>query len=191
MADGKKNARRRGAWVVFQDESGISQRPSVRRTWAPRGETPVLLHAFNWQKMSICAAIAYRWDGRCARLLFQMRPGSYDSDGLIGFLKELKREFAGRRLILVWDGLPAHKSRAMQAYLRGQRSWLREERLPGYAPELNPVELVWENVKGQEMANLCAENLGAAAAQCRKGLRRVKRKELLLFSFLQHTGLFL
>ena len=40
MAPGKKNARRRKAWIFFQDESGVSQRPSIRRTWAPRGETP-------------------------------------------------------------------------------------------------------------------------------------------------------
>jgi transposase len=189
VAGGKKNARRRGAWIVFQDESGFSQRPSVRRTWAPRGETPVLIHAFNWQKMSICAALAYRGDGRRARLLFQMKPGSYDSEGLVGFLEELKRELRGQKVILVWDGLPAHKSRWMQAYLRGQRSWVREERLPGYAPDLNPVECVWQNVKGRELANLCAENLGAAAGECRRGLGRVKRNEPLLFSFLRHTGL--
>jgi len=64
MAGSKKNARRGKAWILFQDESGVSQRPSVRRTWAPKGETPVLIHAFNWSKMSVCAALGYRWDGR-------------------------------------------------------------------------------------------------------------------------------
>jgi hypothetical protein len=53
VAQGKKNACRRRAWIVFQDESGVSQRPPVRRTWAPRGETPVLTYAFNWKKLSI------------------------------------------------------------------------------------------------------------------------------------------
>ena len=48
----------------------------------------------------------------------------------------------------------------MQAYLRAQRSWLTVERLPGYAPDLNPVELLWGNVKGRELANLYADNLG-------------------------------
>jgi hypothetical protein len=57
MAGSKKNARRGKAWILFQDESGVSQRPSVRRTWAPKGETPVLIHAFNWSKMSVCAAL--------------------------------------------------------------------------------------------------------------------------------------
>ena len=67
LAGGKKNARRRRARIVFQDESGVSQRPSVRRTWAPKGETPVLLHAFNWKKMSIATALAFSWDGKRSR----------------------------------------------------------------------------------------------------------------------------
>jgi len=134
VAGGKKNARRRHAWIGFEDESGLSERPSIRRTWAPRGETPVLIHAFNWKKLSLCAALASRWDGRRARLWFQMKPGSYDGEKLIGFLTELRAEFRAQKLILVWDGLPAHKSRGGQEYLRRQRHWVREERLPGYAP---------------------------------------------------------
>src|ERR1700730_16419261 len=134
MAGGKKNARRRKAWILFQDESGGSQRPSVRRTWAPKGQTPVLIHAFNWSNLSVCAAIGYRWDGRRSRLFFQTRQGSYNSETLIAFLKDLKPELRGRPAILVWDGLPAHKSRLMKDYLLRQRRWLTEERLPAYAP---------------------------------------------------------
>ena len=91
LAGSQKKARRRGAWIVFQDESGISERPPVRRTWAPRGETPILIHAFNWKKMSISAALAYRSDGRRARLYFQMRPGSYDAGRMRGRTLSLKR----------------------------------------------------------------------------------------------------
>jgi len=158
LARGKKNARRRRAWIVFQDESGVSQRPPVRRTWAPRGETPVLIHAFNWAKLSLAVALAFRWDGRRSGLFFQTRPGSYNDVALIGFLNALQRHFRGRRLILIWDGLPSHKSRDMTAYLRAQRAWLTVERLPGYAPELNPTELVWGNVKGRELAKDPTQN---------------------------------
>ncbi len=70
----------------------------------------------------------------------------------------------GQKVILVWDGLPAHKSRVMQGYLWRQRRWLRVERLPGYAPDLNPVEMLWGNIKGQELANRCAEDLDEAVA---------------------------
>ncbi len=130
MVGGKTNARRRKAWIVFQDESGVSQRPSVRLTWAPHGQTPVLIHAFNWQKISVAAARAYRWDGKRCRRYFQIRPGNYGAESLVAFLKELRRHFRGQRIILVWDGLPAHKSRIMQEYLESQRPWLTEERLP-------------------------------------------------------------
>jgi len=191
MAGGKKNARRRHAWICFQDESGISQRPSVRRTWAPRGETPVLIHAFNWTTLSVAAALAYRWDGRHARLFFQTRPGSYNTESLILFLEALKREFRGQKIVLVWDGLPGHKSRQMQDYLRRQRAWLCVERLPGYAPDLNPVETLWGNVKGQELANHCAAQLGEAASALDRGLGRVRRSRTLPFSFLHHAGLFI
>jgi len=151
MAGSITNARRRQAWIVFQDESGISEQPSVRRTWAPKGETPVLIHAFNWKKLSVCAALGYRWDGRRFRLWFQTRPGSYNAASLIGFLKDLKKHLRGQKAILVWDGLPAHKSREMQDYLETQNSWLEGERLPGYSPDLNPVEPVGGMSRGRSL----------------------------------------
>lgn len=186
---GKKNARRRCAWIVFQDESGVSQRPSVRRTWAPRGETPVLIHAFNWKKLSVAMTVGFRWDFRRSALFFQTRAGSYTDGTLIEFLNDLKRERRGRRTILIWDGLPSHRSGPMRAYLRTQRAWLTVERLPGYAPDLNPVELVWGNVKGRELANLCPDHLGVVERELRAGLRRIRRSPTLAFAFLQHTGL--
>jgi transposase len=189
MAGSKKNARRRKAWILFQDESGVSQRPSVRRTWAPKGETPVLIHAFNWSKMSVCAALGYRWDGRRSCLFFQTREGSYNSESLIPFLSDLHRDLGGRKAILIWDGLPAHKSRAMKEYLGRERHWLRVERLPGYAPDLNPVETLWGNIKGQELANRCADDLAEADTAIRSGMTRVRRSSHLPISFLKHAGL--
>jgi transposase len=189
VAGGKKNARRRKAWIFFQDESGVSQRPSIRRTWAPKGETPVLIHAFNWATISICAALGFRWDGRCCRLFFQTRKGSYNSESLIVFLQDLRRHLRGKKAILVWDGLPAHKSKMMKEYLTSQRSWLSEERLPGYAPDLNPVETLWGNVKGQEMANRCSQNLDEVVTALDSGMKRVRKSRTLPFSFLDHAGL--
>ena len=90
MVGVKKKAREMMGWLVFQDESGVSQRPPLRRTWAPKGETPVVVHAYNWKKMSVCAAIAYRWDGKRSRLYFQTRPGSYATESLISFITEFR-----------------------------------------------------------------------------------------------------
>ncbi len=189
VAGGKKNARRWKAWIGFQDESGISQQPSVRRTWAPKGKTPVLIHSFNWKKQSVCAVLGFRWDGRRCRLWFQTRPGSYTTDSLIDFLKAFRRHLRGRKVILVWDQLPAHTSRKMRDWLQRQHPWLCIEWLPGYAPELNPLEPLWGNIKGQELANHCAGDLRAATAALRKGLARLRRSEDLLSAFLRHAGL--
>lgn len=140
--------------------------------------------------MSVSAALAYRWDGARCRLFFQTTPDSYNTEKLIAFLKHLKRELRGQPCMLIWDGLPAHKSRQMQVYLAGQRDWLIVERLPGYAPDLNPVEAVWGNVKGQELANLCAGDLDESAGALRRGMARVRRRRDLGFAFLHHAGLF-
>jgi len=189
LARVKKKARQTRGWLLFQDESGVSQKPPLRRTWAPKGQTPVVVHPFNWKKMSISAALAYRWDGKRARMYFQMKPDSYDGTALIGFLKELKKHFWGQPVILIWDGLPAHRSRQMQEFLAGQQDWLYVARLPGYAPDLNPVEDLWENLKGNELANQSADNLGAVGRAVENGMARVKQNGQLLFGFLEHTGL--
>ncbi len=190
MAAGKKNARRRHAWIVFEDESGVSQQPVVRRTWAPCGQTPVLRHTgANWKRLSIAAALAFRWDGRRSRLYFQTHPGTYTDTTLIRFVRTLKRHFRGQRVILIWDGLRAHKSRRMTTYLIAQHQWLHVERLPAYAPDLNPVELLWGNLKVRELANLCPTDIGALRRPIRSGCGRVRRRSALAFAFLQHAGM--
>jgi len=189
LAGNKKNARRRRAWILFQDESGVSERPPVRRTWAPKGETPVLVYAFNWKKLSISAALGYSWDGKRCRLWFQTQPGSYNDERLIVFLRDLKKHLRGQKAILIWDGLPAHKSRKMKQYLESRRSWLQVEMLPSYSPDLNPVEDLWSNIKGQELANRCVAGLGEAEDGECSGMDRVRQSKLP-FSFLHHAGLF-
>jgi putative transposase len=139
--------------------------------------------------MSVCAALGYRWDGRGSRLFFQTREGSYNAESLIHFLEDVKRELRGQKAVLVWDGLPAHKSRVRKEYLLQQRNWLTVERLPGYAPDLNPVETLWGNIKGQELANRCADDLAEIETAIRGGMNRVRNSANLPFSFLKHAGL--
>lgn len=128
--------------------------------------------------------MGYRWDGRRSRLFFQTREGSYNSASLIAFLDDLKRHLRHQKAILVWDGLPAHKSRAMNEYLLNQRGWL-----PGYAPDLNPIETLWGNIKGQELANRCAHDLAELDTAVHGGMTRVRQSRTLPFSFLKHAGL--
>jgi transposase len=104
-------------------------------------------------------------------------------------VRDLKKHLRGQKAILIWDGLPAHKSRKMKQYLESQRGWLQVETLPGYSPDLNPVEDLWGNIKGQELANRCVAGLGEAEESVCGGMARV-RQSMLPFSFLHHAGLF-
>lgn len=146
-------------------------------------------HRFNWKRVSAASAICYRWDGRRARLYFQTQPGAYNDATLVEFLKELRRHFRGDKVVLLWDGLPSHRSRAMQAHVLEQRSWLTVERLPAYAPDLNPVEGLWGNLKGRHLANRGDDTIEATVAAASAGVQRVSRDQRLLFGFLAQTGL--
>lgn len=138
----------------------------------------------------MAAALGFRWDGEKTRLLARTKSDSFNTESLIDFLNELKRFVQGAKVILVWDRLPAHRSKLMKSFLLGQRDWLAIEWLPGYAPDLNPTEGVWGNVKGRELANYCADQIEDAADAFRRGLHRVAHSIRLPFSFLEHAGLF-
>jgi transposase len=185
----KANAQRRRACLVFFDESALSLTPNVRRTWAPRGRPPTLTHPFSWKKASMAVTICYGVRGGGAQLAFQITPGSYDTNRLIQVLGGLQEFLGGEKATLLWDGLPAHRSRAMQAWLHRQWSWLVVERLPAYAPELNPVEGLWSNLKTMELANLTGPTLAEMIGQAHRGIDRVRRTPHLAYSFLRHAGL--
>ena len=174
---------------MFWDESGASLLPVVRRSWAPRGHTPVIGHHCNWKRCSMAAAICYGSVGGGAAVCFHHQPDAYNTDTLIRALGELRAFLGGQKATLLWDGLPAHRSLAMAAWLRGQRSWLVVEPLPGYAPELNPVEALWANLKGVELTNLAGETLQEVIAAAERGIQRIRATHWLAFSFLRHCGL--
>jgi transposase len=189
LAADSANAQRRRACLVFFDESALSLTPNVRRSWAPRGQPPTLTHPFNWKKASMAAALCYGVRGGGAQLCFHVTAGNYDTDTLIEVLAELRRFLAGEKVTLLWDGLPAHRSRAMRAWLNTQRHWLVVERLPAYAPELNPTEGLWSSLKAVELANLTSPTLAEVIQQARRGVERVRRTPHLAYSFLRHAGL--
>jgi hypothetical protein len=120
---------------------------------------------------------------------FHIQPGSYDTDSLIVALSELRRFLAGEKATLVWDGLPAHRCRKMHEWLNQQRCWLVIERLPAYAPDLNPVEGLWSNLKGIQLANLVTEHLSDLVTAARAGIDRIRRIPNLSYGFLHGCGL--
>jgi transposase len=189
LAADSANAQRRKACLVFFDETALSLTPNVRRTWAPRGQPPTLIHPFNWKKASMAAALCYGVRGGGAQLAFHVRAGSYDTDSLIEVLEGLRVFLGGEKATVLWDGLPAHRSAAMRAWVKTQRFWLVVERLPAYAPDLNPVEGLWSCLKAVELANLTSPTLAEVIQQAHLGIERVRRTPHLAYSFLRHAGL--
>ena len=106
LAATEKSAKRQNALIVFEDESGVSLLPSVRATWAPRGQTPVLRHRFAWKRLSIAGALAYEPDGSDAHLVFQLRPGAWNEETLIEFLTDLDEIEQHRAVLLIWTDCP-------------------------------------------------------------------------------------
>ena len=153
MAAHPKKARDEKARLVFIDESGFFLNPLVRRTWAPRGVTPVLPRfGRNRDKASTVAALSVSPRGRHLGLHWRTDPRNYvTAEAMARFLEDLLQSLRGRVLV-VWDGGSSHKGELIRALL-SRRKRLHLERLPAYAPESNPVEWVWAHLKYGRLAN--------------------------------------
>jgi DDE superfamily endonuclease len=134
------------------------------------------------------AICCYRLDGSEARLAFALRPGAYDTAALTEQLDLLPQVVDGEPVIVVWDNLNVHKSHAMRAFV-ATRDWLQVAYLPPYAPELNPVEGLWSNLKGGELANHACRTTQELIATAQVGSFRLRREQDLLVGFLHQTGL--
>jgi hypothetical protein len=135
------------------------------------GATPVLRHRVAWKRASLAAALGYHASdaGRGPRLCFHVQQASYNTQTLIGVLQQLTSFYAGRQIVLPWDGLGAHSSHDMQAWLSTQQEWLTVERLPAYAPGRNPGEYLWTNLKGVELANFAGDTVVEVADAAEQG----------------------
>ena len=105
------------------------------------------------------------------------------------FIRALKKH-RRRPVILVMDRLPAHRSRVAMKAIEGNRDWLQIEWLPPYAPELNPVELLWGHLDATSLANTPIENPMSLRRRVRSGVRALGKRERVSRGFLKHTGLF-
>jgi len=190
LATGQKKARETKALLIFLDESGFSERPSVRRTWAPRGQTPVVVAPFNWKRLSAIASLITTPQARRVGLCLRLHPGTVKQPQVLAYLQALKQHVRGRKVILLWDRLPAHRGGDVQAWIARQSSWLTAEYLPPYAPELNPVEYFWSHLSRTDMAQFVGEDLDAVRSQARKAACRVRNRPKLGKAFLEHSGLF-
>lgn len=183
VARSKKGAKAEGRTIVFVDESGLSERPHRCRSWAPRGKTPVLQYHFNWHLLSVIAGITI-WN-----FYFQLFPGTIKGPQVVEFLTHLMRHVK-KPILLIWDGLAAHRSRLVRDFVDSSGGRLQIERLPAYAPEMNPAEYIWGYLKTHEIPNLCPDHFAELGAAAKGALRRMRRRKPLITAFWQQAELF-
>lgn len=185
-------ARRRGAHLIFLDESGFQLTPSVRRTWAPQGDTPDLPCWDRRDRISAISAITVSPRRRRRNLYFELLPDNrtVHADHIVDFLRQLRVHLGGR-FTVIWDGSRIHsKSSLVRAYL-AEHPDIMVETLPAYAPELNPDEGVWGWTKYGRLSNLAANDTRELRSKVVGGLLDLRSRPQTLDSMIQETGLYI
>lgn len=177
---------------MFIDESGFMLQPLVRRSWAPRGQTPIIRCWDRRDRLSVIGAIIVppSRERHRLRVCFRIHRRNIKTREGLDFLRALDRQVPGP-LILVQDRLNVHKA--------ATRRWLarrppgaprvRVEWLPPYAPDLNPAEQLWNNGKRGDLANLAPADARDLRDHVRRALTLQRCRPNLLASFFDHAGL--
>jgi transposase len=150
--------------------------------WAPKGKTPVLQYNFNWKSLSAVAGLT------ALSFYFRLYPGSVKSEQVVDFLAALVLHIP-QPLMVVWDGLPAHRSRLVRDYIAGLHGRIEIAYLPPYAPEMNPVEFIWAYWKQHELPNVCPKDFWSLNQDARRTLRRMRRRPRLIAAFWKQASL--
>jgi transposase len=156
LAANKKGARARGASLVFLDESGFMLQPVNRRTWAPRGETPIQYAWHRHDRLSVIGAVTLAPTCQRCGVYFHVQDRNVRAPDIVSFLKQVHRQLR-RPLIVVWDRWTVHRSAVTKLHTANVK-WLTVEWLPGYAPDLNPVEAMWSHTKYCDLANFVPDD---------------------------------
>ena len=173
LARNKKKAEQEKATIIWVDEAGFYLLPMAVRTWAPRGQTPILKVKLTRDHLSAISGIT-----RDGRLFLQVRSVAYDAEAVVGFLRVLLRKISGK-IVLIWDGSPIHRAHEIKDFLkRGAAKRLHLERLPGYAPDLMRVEL----------GNVCCTDLAHLQTQLIRARERLRHKPEIIRSCSRQCG---
>jgi len=174
-------AQRLNAYLVFLDESGFLLLPTVRRTWAPRGTTPIVRHRYRRDKVSAISAVTVSPQRHRCGLYAHFHCDNISQVEVALFLRLLLRHLAGA-IIVLWDGGSIHGGPAVTTLL-ARHPRLHVERFPAYAPELNPDELVWNHLKGA-LANGSPDTVDELLDDLTRVTRRLRRAPALLRAFI-------
>jgi transposase len=168
---------------VFLDESGFYPLPAAVRTYAPVGKTPVLHEYATRDHLSAIGAIT-----PAGQLYVHVQPASFNHVAVAQFLKHLLRVLSGL-LLIIWDGSPIHRGPAIRDLLASpEGARLELERLPAYAPDLNPIEFLWNQLKRVELKNVTCHSLPELRVRLDRATRRLRQRPRLVSAFVRHLG---
>jgi transposase len=169
--------------VVWVDQSGFYLLPLAVRTWAPCGQTPILRVPLTHDHLAAISGITAQ-----GRLFMQTQDHAYRSPDVVRFLRLLLRKVRSK-LPVIWDGSPIHRGQPIKEFLcKGAATRLHLEQLPGYAPELNPDEGIWNYLKRVELANLCCREVTELALALRRAKERLRHKRTLIQACIRQAG---
>jgi hypothetical protein len=186
VAAAKNGAAHLGAHLVFLDESGFLLIPTVRRTWAPRGQTPVIVHALRRDRISTVSALAVSPQYRRLALYLACRTRNLTGRDTRAFLQALRRHLPGP-VVLLWDRGTIHRETAVTHFLRRHRR-VQAHFFPAYAPELNPAEFVWTQADGA-LANGAPRDVAHLYGRLQRAVQRIRGPQQLLWSCLHASDL--
>ena len=176
----KKRAKQVGATIYFQDESGIRSDFHSGRTWAPKGQTPVVEVTGARFSLNMMGAISTR-----GQLRFMLVEGSVTADQTCDFLNRLMHG-TEQPVFLIWDGHPTHRSKKVKECIASFDGKLEVFSLPSYSPELNPVEQVWNNVKNHGIGRKKVVGPDQMKHLVLGQLRRLQKLASIVKSFFRH-----
>ena len=183
MASASSKAREEERTIVWVDESGFYPLPAVVRTWAPRGETPILHALLTRDPLSVISGLTP--DGQ---LLMQVQERSLRAPDVVRFLRHLLRHLPGK-LLVIWDRAPIHRAQAVKDFLaQGGAARLYLAQLPAYAPELNPDEGIWQYLKRVELRHMCCDDLAELRLELRLATARLRHKRAVLHGCITGAG---
>jgi transposase len=172
-----------GAKIFFEDEASLRSDHHSGTTWAPRGRTPVVTKTGTRFTVNMISAISAKGE-----IHFDLFEGRMNSVAFIEFLKKLLHDIAGP-IFLVVDGAGYHRSAATKKFVESTNGRLRLFQLPGYSPQLNPDEWVWNNVKNTQAGRRLVLRKSDLAEIARNALTRLKNTPSIIQGFFRDPSL--
>ena len=175
---------------MFLDESGYMLNPTVRRTYAPCGETPILKSWDRRDRISAIGAITVSPQQQRLNLYVTLLGDDANAcaDDTVRFLRQIHQHIRSP-LTIVWDRGNIHDRAGVVRDYLARHPEIVTERFPAYAPELNPEELVWQHTKYSRLPNFAANNTVALRKKLADEFRTLSHQPELLRSFIEHTEL--